>query len=185
MTRKNHLSTQFKNCCFQHGKKLILLKKKMDNEKYSCKIIKMAYLVNFYKPIQSKDLFICYVKHLKAVPCEEHKISKSKQWEFALFHGNPALWFCQCYMEMINVIGLNVLISSSQYILQNYKNKYFTSFLCFYFHMVIAHIPFDVKKLFFSRGCHVFSNLLKFEISPKISSKNVDFHENLLKSPQL
>ena len=88
-------------------------------------------------------------------------------------------------MEMINVSGLNFLISSSQYILQNYKNKYFTSFLCFYIHMVIAHILFDVKKLLFSRGWHVFSNLLKFEISPKISSKNVDFHENLLKSPQL
>ena len=45
--------------------------------------------------------------------------------------------FCQCYMEMTNVSGVNLLISSFQYILQKYKNKYFTSFLCFYFHMVI------------------------------------------------
>ena len=35
------------------------------------------------------------------------------------------------------------------------------------------------------RGCHASSNLLKFEFSPQISSKNVDFHENLLKSPQI
>ena len=45
--------------------------------------------------------------------------------------------FCQCYMEMTNVSGVNLLISSFQYILQKYKNKYFTSFLCFHFHMVI------------------------------------------------
>ena len=79
MIRKSYFSTQFRNSCFQHGEKFILLKKKMDNEKYSCNIIKMAYLVNFYdKPIQSKDLCICYVKNLEAVPCEEQIISKSK-----------------------------------------------------------------------------------------------------------
>ena len=68
----------------------------MDDEKYSCNIMKMAYLVNFYdKPVQSKDLCICYVKDLEAVLCEEH-ISKSKLREFAFFHENPVLCFCHC-----------------------------------------------------------------------------------------
>ena len=35
----------------------------------------------------------------------------------------------------------------------------------------------------FLQGCHASSNLLKFEISPQISSKNIDFPESLLKSP--
>ena len=39
----------------------------MDDKKFSCKTIKMAYLVNFYdKPIPSKDLCICYVKNVEA-----------------------------------------------------------------------------------------------------------------------
>ena len=68
----------FFNSCFQHGEKFILLKKSMNDEKYSCNIMKMAYLVNFHdKPVQSKDLCICYVKNLEAVLCEEHIYQKA------------------------------------------------------------------------------------------------------------
>ena len=39
----------------------------------------MVYLVNFYdKPIQPKDICICYVKNLEAVPCGEHVIPETK-----------------------------------------------------------------------------------------------------------
>lgn len=51
----------------------------MDGKKYNYKIIKMVYLVHFYdKPIQSKDICICYVKNLEAVPCGEHVIPETK-----------------------------------------------------------------------------------------------------------
>lgn len=67
MARKSCFSTWFRNSCFRHDEKFILLKKKIDDKKFSCKIIKMAYLVNFYdKPIPSKDLCICYVKNVEA-----------------------------------------------------------------------------------------------------------------------